>query len=54
MDSDVEAALAAIKIATFTEQKILNVKKGGRERNGLSLRSKGKISMDSFLILILC
>ena len=46
MDSDEEAALAAIIIATFTEN--ITCAKGGRESNGLNLCFKVKIPMDSF------
>ena len=41
MDSDEKAALAAIIL--LLSQKIFNVKKGGRERNGLNLDFKGEI-----------
>ena len=44
MDSDEEAALAAIIIATFTEN--ITCAKGGRESNGLNLRIKVEIPMD--------
>ena len=46
MDSNEEAALAAIIIATFTEN--ITCAKGGRESNGLNLCFKVKIPMDSF------
>ena len=41
MDSDEKAALAAIIL--LLSQKIFNVKKGRRERNGLNLDFKGEI-----------
>ena len=41
MDSDEKAALAAIIL--LLSPKIFNVKKGGRERNGLNLDFKGEI-----------
>ena len=43
MDSDEEAALAAIIIATFTEY--IKHKKGGIEGNGLNVGFKGKITL---------
>ena len=48
MDSDEEAALAAIIIATFTEN--IKRKKGGKERNGLIFASKAKFSRIPFSV----
>ena len=47
IDSDEEAALAAIIIAIFTGN--IKNKKEGRRKNGLNLGLKGKIYMDSIL-----
>ena len=47
MDSDEEAALAAIIIATFTEN--IACAKEGRESNGLNLSFEVEIPMDSFV-----
>ena len=47
MDSDKEAALATIIIATFTEN--IKRKKGERESGGLNLGFRGEIPMDSIL-----
>ena len=48
MDSDEEAALAAITIATFTEN--IKGKKGGKERNGFQRRQDILETFFSFLI----